>query len=990
MRKLYLLLALLLTFSSSAWADFDQPWTGTPSPWSNQAATGVPDAVTSVKTESDGTVYSSTVEAVRLEGDSRSITVGFTFTSGNYALRILGVELLNSSREVITASSVYEKKSAGLINQRPAGAIYTLSTNGVTAGTYYLRYYVCVGSTENITGTNGIITVRGLNAAAGTGLTNYKSITSLNDLSNDKLYLLKSGRSFGSSSNHYVLWNGSVAPNNLSCTYLAANSMEFSATTTNFQFAIYKSGNAYYLYNMAAGKFVGNNNNNNGAIPMVKIPTNQVYFKASENGTYNWMLSTNNFGGALNAADNSNGILNWTGGNNIKTDLGNCFNIIEVDGANVTADLQATLETYIGWGPKYNAINAAIASPSDVLVGAISTSGETAVSSACVTFAETPNQSNYDAMVSAYENAKITLNEGEVFTIQCKETNRGYLAYSPSHSKTHAYLAGTGGGWVTKFPATTAEGVSIKWAYYVKDGKKYLYNYDSKLYIGASNMNGENGNIPLNYKRWIEINADESNPLIHRILFEGNSQRMLSFSPGYDGIAAVRTYSSFTDGGVQFYLTKTGDTATETDLDLAAASFEKFTLKEKLDAMNGFTIGTALGEFNNSEGTAQTVKDNATSTYNNANATYAEVTAAIAAMEGININQPVPGKLYRFKNKAAAAVVSDGYMQYMKADVAGQQMTMTNTIDDYATIFMVREGNPIDGKPAFKLLSYKTGYYSKLTHTNGASFNDANSILFKASEGGYAGYYTLKTDLAGGDGTYIYGWSTQNKTKIDRNSSYAANNCDWQIEEVTWLPIPINTAYGFGTIVPPADLALVSGDYAADERLKFYTATIGTDGYVELKKVTENIKAGEPYVVELVAEKGMSQGSQFMKIASSAPELSAPNALRGSYETVATPTNEGTIYTLQAAWVSENSVSEDEVAFRQYNGATIQGFRAYLPVANNRQIAGMRIVDGDVTRIEGVNAEDSHKVDVYDLSGRRVERATKGLYIINGKKVIVK
>ena len=127
-----------------------------------------------------------------------------------------------------------------------------------------------------------------------------------------------------------------------------------------------------------------------------------------------------------------------------------------------------------------------------------------------------------------------------------------------------------------------------------------------------------------------------------------------------------------------------------------------------------------------------------------------------------------------------------------------------------------------------------------------------------------------------------------------------------------------------------------------------------------------------------------------MKIAPSAPVLSAENALHGSYETVATPTNEGTIYTLQAAWLGENSVSATEVAFRQYNGATIQGFRAYLPVAGNVRIAGMRIVDGDVTRIVGVSAEESHKVDVYDLSGRRVQRATKGLYIINGKKVIVK
>ena len=155
--------------------------------------------------------------------------------------------------------------------------------------------------------------------------------------------------------------------------------------------------------------------------------------------------------------------------------------------------------------------------------------------------------------------------------------------------------------------------------------------------------------------------------------------------------------------------------------------------------------------------------------------------------------------------------------------------------------------------------------------------------------------------------------------------------------------------------------------------------------------MTQDIKAGHPYVVELVTENGMSQGSQFMQITSGAPDLQPGNALRGGFETVNKPTNEGTIYTLQAAWdeTTDNNLSENEVAFRQYNGETIQGFRAYLPVANVR-IAGMRIVDGDVTRIEGVNAEESHKVDVYDLSGRRGQRATKGLYIINGKKVIVK
>lgn len=988
MRKLYLLLALLLTFSSSAWADFDQPWTNAPSPWSNQAATGVPNAVTSLVTETDGTVYSSTVEAVRLDGDSRSITVGFTYTSGNYALRILGVELLNSSREVITASSVYQKKSAGNTNQGPVGAIYTLSTNGVTAGTYYLRYYVCVGSNENITGTNGIITVRGLNAADGTGLTNYKSITSLNDLSNNKLYLLKSGRSFGTTSNHYLLWNGTVAPNNLSCTYLSRNSMEFSATTTNFQFAIYKSGNAYYLYNMAAGKFVGNNNNNDGAIPMVKAPTNQVYFKASENGTYNWMLSTNNFSGALNAADKNNGVVNWSGGNNNKKDLGNCFNIIEVEGSNVSDDLQATLETYIGWSPKYNAINAAIASPSDVRVGAITNSSVATVSSACETFAETPNQSNYDAMVSAYENAdKVTLSEGEVFTIQCTTTDRGYLAYSPSHSKTHAYLAGTGGGWASKFPAIDAEGVSIKWAYYVKDGKKYIYNYDNKVFIGAQNWI-----IPVNIPKYVTINPDTNNPIVHRICFEGNTGSMLSFSPGYNGIDAVRTYGDANDGGVQFYLVKTNDSPISTDV--AAVAFEKAPLKKKLNEMG--TLGTDMGQYHSDNENAQAIVDNANSVSNSDAATSGQVTAALADLNNLVliINQPVAGKLYRFKSYVNTYLTSNTIQR------ADYQYYLLKTEDatashDYPyTLFYLTEDK--------KLLSYQEGL--KLGDFQGSASKNANNswtmpgvgqagAAFTFVEGTKVGTYKLRP---GGNREIcanqlsIYNESGKNYMVDAAGTGQTSDMYNWTIEEATWLPIPISDVYKFATFYSPVDLAISDYYYSQDARLKFYTATIGADDYVELKKVTDNIPAGQAYVVEYVEGSEYKKNCSYMKIASSAPELSPGNALRGSYETVAKPTNEGTIYTLQAAWVDQNNVSANEVAFRQYNGATIQGFRAYLPVANNVRIAGMRIVDGDVTRIEGVNAEESHKVDVYDLSGRRVQRATKGLYIINGKKVIVK
>ena len=67
-----------------------------------------------------------------------------------------------------------------------------------------------------------------------------------------------------------------------------------------------------------------------------------------------------------------------------------------------------------------------------------------------------------------------------------------------------------------------------------------------------------------------------------------------------------------------------------------------------------------------------------------------------------------------------------------------------------------------------------------------------------------------------------------------------------------------------------------------------------------------------------------------------------------------------------------------------------RGFSAYLPVAAGTQVAGMRFITDEVTVIEGINADQQHKVEAYDLSGRRVQQAKKGLYIINGKKVIIR
>lgn len=437
-----------------------------------------------------------------------------------------------------------------------------------------------------------------------------------------------------------------------------------------------------------------------------------------------------------------------------------------------------------------------------------------------------------------------------------------------------------------------------------------------------------------------------------------------------------------------------------TDLEVAVASLTTFT--SGIDYSK--QVGTALGQYSEPEGTTTeglatltanyiTYKQQVTealasndvatmeTAFNNFKTNVSDLITAekTAAYATLTINQPTVGKLYRFKGKANN--------KYMAAASSNAQMTMVSNADLASTIFIVCEGNAINNQTAYKLLSYNTGYYTKETRANGALADAANSVLMKTSEGNNSGYYTLYTDYSGSK--YIY----DNNTVVDRNGTYKANNCDWTIEEVTWLPIPVSSTYRFGTFFSPVNIALTDQYYEKDARMKFYTGRLDNEGYVVLDKVNDNIPANTPYVIELTSESGYGNGCQYLKIADSAPAIGVSTYdLRGGLETIATPTDQGTIYTLQAAWDdnTDDHNSATDVAFRIYNGTNILGCRAYLPVSDTQPVKGLRFNEGTTTRIESLEAGQTHEIEVYDLSGRRVERAGKGLYIINGKKVYIK
>lgn len=105
-------------------------------------------------------------------------------------------------------------------------------------------------------------------------------------------------------------------------------------------------------------------------------------------------------------------------------------------------------------------------------------------------------------------------------------------------------------------------------------------------------------------------------------------------------------------------------------------------------------------------------------------------------------------------------------------------------------------------------------------------------------------------------------------------------------------------------------------------------------------------------------------------------------------------------YTLQFVTETTELASDDSYDYYGFQGgqfvkaayATVNPFRSYIKVAKSANAPATLIwTDDEATGISSLKADiQNGKADVYDLQGRRVLNPVRGLYIVNGKKVIVK
>ena len=192
------------------------------------------------------------------------------------------------------------------------------------------------------------------------------------------------------------------------------------------------------------------------------------------------------------------------------------------------------------------------------------------------------------------------------------------------------------------------------------------------------------------------------------------------------------------------------------------------------------------------------------------------------------------------------------------------------------------------------------------------------------------------------------------------------------------------TSAGFATYVSNYNLDFTSAT------TKAYKVNVASKGVATLTRVDE-VPAKTP--VLLYKEGGNGEG-EAITISSDAMDAVTGNdlvagtgAAVATYETVKT-----TNYTNMIL-----NVVDDQIGFYFANDKTVATDRAYLHILTTLapdEVGESRMVMVFADETTGVNDVRSKMSEVrgtyYNLNGQRVEKPAKGLYIVNGKKVIIK
>ena len=278
-----------------------------------------------------------------------------------------------------------------------------------------------------------------------------------------------------------------------------------------------------------------------------------------------------------------------------------------------------------------------------------------------------------------------------------------------------------------------------------------------------------------------------------------------------------------------------------------------------------------------------------------------------------------------------------------------------------------------------------TGSNSKAYKTTTGNWNNANLLIADTPDKSFDEGYNIGTTTADGlipielpssPTTLRTNWGISNtsgavigyKVILKGNEqAYFTGRGIKGTSEITAVSVPVTPGHAKITYVTPQKM-----DFSEVSGLKAYVATDAASSGVTMTRV-ETVPENTPLL--LIGTAGTTYN---VPVAASATAPATNYLVKGDGTTVFN----GKTY---------DYILYSDGKFYQIGSGTVATNKAYLHL--DSEPSGARaldiIIDDDVTAIETVKSEKANN-EYFNLAGQRVAQPTKGLYIVNGKKVIIK
>ena len=347
-----------------------------------------------------------------------------------------------------------------------------------------------------------------------------------------------------------------------------------------------------------------------------------------------------------------------------------------------------------------------------------------------------------------------------------------------------------------------------------------------------------------------------------------------------------------------------------------------------------------------------------------------DATAALkTAVEAATLNLPEEGKFYVIQSaatdeycKEALIYAEDDNRAYWSKDY---------TTDSYP-VSAVWQFEYVDGVCCLKNV-HTAEYFN-----NGAAYT---AFLLSENKGNVElvalgdAQFNIKTK-----GNVLHAQQAQNKVVpySDGKNTPSA----WYVKEVESTSINYTLtvgAAGWASLVLGFNVAIPE-----DENIKVYTVSSTANGYANLSEVKGVLPANTPVLIEA------PEGNFDFVYSDDEPTTVGDNLLQGKpYNTYVAETAYVLAKKNDVVGLYKAKKNKDENGAEGDTHFLNNANKAYLVVEGaNAPMFSFNRGEG-TTSIEDVELINDNVV-IYDITGRRVEKMEKGIYIVNGKKVLVK